>query len=80
LHLSIILSPQMFTNVYNEYLIFCKQRNERPLEMNVFGKKLAEQGIEKERMRYCGDGQREYCYVGIKLRSELRGQNQASVC
>jgi hypothetical protein len=48
--------------------------------MNVFGKKLAEQGIEKERIGYCGGGQREYCYTGIKLRSELMGQNQTSIC
>jgi hypothetical protein len=64
--------------INQEYLNFCKEKNERPLETNVFGKKLAEQGIEKERMRYCG--KREYCYMGIKLRSELRGQNQRSVC
>jgi len=62
------------TNVYNEYLIFCKERKERPLEMNVFGKKLAEQGIDNQRIRYCET--REYCYIGIKLRSDLKGQNQ----
>jgi hypothetical protein len=32
----------------------CKKRNERPLETNIFGKKLAEQGIAKERIRYYG--------------------------
>jgi hypothetical protein len=31
--------------------------------MNVFGKKLAEQGIENERIRYYG--QKEHCYIGI---------------
>jgi phage/plasmid-associated DNA primase len=67
------------TNVYNEYVNFCKQKNLRPFDMNIFGKKLAEQGIMKGRMRYCG-GEREYCYIGIKLRSELRGENQASIC
>ncbi|HJT47205.1 MAG TPA: phage/plasmid primase, P4 family [Nitrososphaeraceae archaeon] len=66
------------TNVYNEYFIFCKERKERPLEMNVFGKKLAEQGIVNERIRYYG--QREHCYIGIKLRSDLRGQGQAPLC
>jgi hypothetical protein len=42
--------------------------------MNIFGKKLAELGILKEQIRYCGGGQREYCYMGIKLRSEIRGE------
>jgi hypothetical protein len=46
--------------------------------MNVFGKKLAEEGIEKERLRY-HDGQREYCYMGIKLRSDLRDQNKSTI-
>jgi phage/plasmid-associated DNA primase len=77
-----LTAPEYYTlttNVYNEYLIFCKEKNQRPLEMNIFGKKLAELGIMKERIRYYG-GEREYCYIGIKLRSELRGQNQASIC
>ena len=26
------------TDVYAKYVLFCNQRNERPLEMNVFGK------------------------------------------
>jgi hypothetical protein len=43
--------------------------------MNLFGKKLAEEGIEKERIRYYG-GQTEYCYIGVKLRSDLIGQDQ----
>jgi hypothetical protein len=59
-------------------VIYCKGKNERPLEMNIFGKELAKHGIEKERIRYYG-GQREYCYTGIKLRSDLRGQDQMSL-
>jgi P4 family phage/plasmid primase-like protien len=77
-----LTAPEYYTlttNIYNEYLIFCKEKHQRPLEINVFGKKLAEQGIERERIRYYG-GEREYCYIGIRLRSELRGQNQASIC
>jgi P4 family phage/plasmid primase-like protien len=62
------------TDVYAKYVLFCNQRNERPLEMNVFGKGLSEYGIEKTRSRY--KGEREYYYIGIKLRSDLRGQNQ----
>jgi putative DNA primase/helicase len=76
-----LTAPEYYTlttSVYNEYLIFCKEKHQRPLEMNVFGRKLAEQGIDKERIRYSGE--RENYYMGIKLRSELRGQNQASIC
>jgi hypothetical protein len=43
--------------------------------MSVFGKELTKAGIEKERIRYSGK-QREYCYIGIKLRSDVRGLNQ----
>ena len=68
----------LVTNVYNEYVNFCEEKHQRPLEINVFGRKLAEEGIEKERMRY--HGEREYCYVGITLRTDLRGENQASIC
>ncbi len=63
------------TDVYSAYVSFCNTRREKPLETNVFGKKLAEQGIEKERSRYRGD--REYYYMGLKLRADLRGINQA---
>jgi P4 family phage/plasmid primase-like protien len=61
--------------VYEEYQEYCKQRRERPLDVNVLGTKLKETGIEKERMRT--GGTREYYYCGIKLLSDLRGQNQA---
>jgi hypothetical protein len=37
--------------------------------------KLRETGIEKERSRYRGE--REYYYMGIRLRSDVRGQKQA---
>src|SRR5438093_10358427 len=59
------------TDVYAEYFKFCGERNERPLESNVFGKRLAEHGIENERSRYRGD--RDYYYIGLKLHSNLRG-------
>jgi putative DNA primase/helicase len=67
------------TNVYNEYVIYCREKNERPLEMNMFGKELAKHGIEKERIRYLRGGDREYCYMGIKMRSDLSGQDQMSL-
>lgn len=43
--------------------------------MNVFGSKLKEYGIEKERKRNYGD--REYYYLGVMLRKDLQGQNQS---
>ena len=61
--------------LYNEYEIFCKAKNARPLDMNVFGSKLKEYGIEKDRIRSHGD--REYHYLGVILRSNLQGQNQS---
>jgi phage/plasmid-associated DNA primase len=71
-------APDYFTpsaKVYEEYQEYCKQRKERPLDANILGMKLREAGIERERFRT--GGTREYHYIGIKLRSELRGQNQA---
>jgi putative DNA primase/helicase len=63
------------TNVYNEYLIHCKEKNERPLEANAFGARLVKWGIKKERIRL--NGIREYCYIGIKLKSDLEEKNPA---
>jgi phage/plasmid-associated DNA primase len=73
-----LAAPEYFTlttEAYHEYSDYCAERNERPLDMNIFGKKLAEEGIEKERSRY--NGNREYYYFGFKLLSELRGKNLA---
>jgi putative DNA primase/helicase len=45
-----LTAPEYYTltaNVYYGYVNFCEVKNQRPLEMNVFGKKLAEQGIER---------------------------------
>jgi len=61
--------------LYNEYENFCREKGTRSLEMNVFGSKLKEYGIEKDRIRNYGD--RECHYLGIKLRSDLRGLNQS---
>jgi phage/plasmid-associated DNA primase len=63
------------TNGYNEYLIHCKEKNERPLEANVFGARLTKWGVKKERIRSCGI--REYYYIGIKLKSDLEANNPA---
>jgi P4 family phage/plasmid primase-like protien len=63
--------------LYNEYWNFCRDKGARPLEMNVFGAKLKEQGIEKDRKRIYGE--REYFYFGVRLKSELRGENQSLI-
>ena len=71
-------APDYFTpsgNVYEEYQDYCKLRKERPLDANILGMKLRETGIERERLRT--GGTREYYYCGIKLLSDLRGQNQS---
>jgi putative DNA primase/helicase len=62
-------APDYFTpsaKVYEKYQEYCKQRGEKPLDINVLGTKLKETGIEKERLRT--GGTREYYYHGIKLR------------
>jgi P4 family phage/plasmid primase-like protien len=61
--------------LYNEYENFCQERRMRALEINVFGSKLKEYGIEKDRIRSHGD--REYYYFGVLLRKDLQGQNQS---
>lgn len=63
--------------LYNEYWNFCKGERRKPLDMSVFGGKLKEHRIEKERKR--NQGGREYLYFGVKLKSDLRGQNQSLV-
>ena len=62
--------------LYNEYENFCQEKGVRALEMNIFGSKLKEYGIEKDRKRNHGD--REYYYFGVKLRSDLRGSKSIS--
>jgi len=63
------------TDLYSEYVKFCKEKHERPLDMSVFGKKLAESEIEKKRITYYG--QKETCYIGVKLLTDLRGKNES---
>lgn len=63
-----LTSPEYSTPTvyfYNVYEIYCKAKQTRPLEMNVFGSNLKEYGIEKERIRSHGD--REYHYFGVNL-------------
>ena len=55
--------------------MYCKEKHEQPLELSVFGKELREIGIVKERLRK--PGQRDYYYMGIKMRSDLRSHNKS---
>jgi putative DNA primase/helicase len=41
--------------LYNEYENFCQEKGVRELEVNTFGSKLKEYGIEKDRKRNHGD-------------------------
>jgi phage/plasmid-associated DNA primase len=66
------------TDLYAAYCNFCEVHKERPLENNVFGKKLAAMGIENEKVQYT-KGSREHCYLGVKLRVDIRGGNQQIV-
>ena len=63
--------------VYEEYQEYCNERKERPLDANILGIKLKETGIERERSGIGEQGNIITC--GIKLRSDLRGQNQALI-
>lgn len=54
------------TDLRTKYLTYCSERNERPLDANVFGAKLKGHGIGKGRIRL--NGSREYCYVGVKFK------------
>jgi P4 family phage/plasmid primase-like protien len=62
--------------LYNVYENFCQEKRVRPLDKNVFGSKLKEYGIERDRIRSHGD--REYHYFGIQLKSILRGPKPIS--
>jgi putative DNA primase/helicase len=65
------------TDLYTAYFNFCKERNEKPSDTTVFGKKLAAMGIENEKILYYG--KREHCYIGVRLLTDLRGQNESLV-
>jgi hypothetical protein len=41
------MTSNTIAQLYNEYVTYCKERNERPLEANIFGAKLKECGIKK---------------------------------
>jgi len=64
------------TDLYAAYVNFCTSRSTRPVEMSVFGKKLAARGIYNTRHREYGA--REAYYDGVNLRRQMNGSNQES--
>ena len=57
-------------DLWGVYLKYCKDSKISSSYDNVFGMELAELGLKKERLRV-NKTDREYCYVGIKLRENV---------
>jgi phage/plasmid-associated DNA primase len=64
------------TDMYAAYCNFCKENNERPIDMKVFGKQLAQYGIERKQMKRYGD--KSYYYIGVKLKYDFRAADSNS--
>jgi phage/plasmid-associated DNA primase len=58
------------TDMYAAYCKFCKDNNERSVDMSVFGKQLAQFGIERKQMKRNVD--KSYYYIGVKLKYDFR--------
>jgi len=56
---------------------FCRTRGSKELEDNVLGKELVQLGITKDRSMK--NRRREYCYIGIMPREQLRSGNQSLI-
>jgi hypothetical protein len=56
--------------MYAAYCKFCKDNNERSVDMSVFGKQLAQFGIERKQMKR--NGEKSYYYIGVKLKYDFR--------
>jgi P4 family phage/plasmid primase-like protien len=64
------LCDVLTTDMYAAYYKFCKDNNERSVDMSVFGKQLAQFGIERKQMKRHGD--KSYYYIGVKLKYDFR--------
>jgi P4 family phage/plasmid primase-like protien len=63
--------------LYSEYQRFCSQSREQAMDNTIFGKRLNALGIERRRLRDAGD--REYYYLGVKLKvNELEKRESKS--
>jgi P4 family phage/plasmid primase-like protien len=65
------------TDAYAAYVNFCVKRETRPLDMNPFGKKLADKGIYNQRHKV--GGQSEHYYDGMILIRSMRDGGQDSI-
>jgi P4 family phage/plasmid primase-like protien len=71
------LCDVLTTDMYAAYCKFCKDNNERSVDMSVFGKQLAQFGIERKQMKRNGD--KSYYYIGVKLKYDFRaGDNSGN--
>jgi putative DNA primase/helicase len=62
------------TALQESFKTFCKTRGSEPLENSVLGKELFEMGIVKDRITK--DRKRQYYYLGIMTKEELRSKNE----
>ena len=56
-------------DIYNAYVLYCRDNRFTPLSDNSFGMELAQKHIRKERRMV--KGYREYCYIGIRLTNDV---------
>lgn len=62
------------TALQDSFRIFCKTRGSKPLDDSILGKELFEMGIVKDRITK--DKRRQYYYIGIMTKEEMRGKNE----
>ena len=65
------------TDAYAAYVNFCVKRGTRPIDMNPFGKRLADKGIYNQRHKI--GGQSGHYYDGMILRRKLTGEDQTTI-
>jgi putative DNA primase/helicase len=64
------LCDVLTTDMYAAYCKFCKDNIERSVDMSVFGKQLAQFGIERKQMKH--NGEKSYYYIGAILKYDFR--------
>lgn len=62
------------TTLQDSFKTFCKTRGSKPLDESILGKELFEMGIVKNRITK--EKRRQYYYLGIMTKEELRGKNE----
>jgi hypothetical protein len=64
-------------DIYNAYVLYCRDNRITPLSDNSFGMELAQKRIKKERKMV--KGYREYCYIGISLTNDVHSLSMSIV-